>query len=231
MAYRILLVEDEEKLRDVIKLNLELEGYQVRTAADGAVGLEAFHAGRFDLLILDVMLPYMDGFTLCQTIRLENDQVPVLFLTAKNTSQDRVQGLKIGGDDYLSKPFNLEEFLLRVEKLIQRAQALSARETKIQEFAFGACRVNFGSFEITTQAGEQKVISKREIMLLKLMIERKNEVVSRELILETVWGYDVYPSTRTIDNYILSFRKYFELNPKQPKHFFSVRGVGYKFIP
>ena len=229
MERRILLVEDEEHLLDVIKLNLELEGYQVVTASDGIAGLDTFRSGRFDLIILDVMLPGMDGFKVCQTIRLENDKVPILFLTAKNQSSDRVQGLKIGADDYLSKPFNLEELLLRVTKLIQRSDTPAASVP--QAYTFGKCSIDFKTFEIVGVDGEPKQLSKREAMLLKLLIERQREVVSREDILETVWGYDVYPSSRTIDNYILAFRKYFEQNPKDPQYFHSVRGVGYKFTP
>jgi len=192
-------------------------------------GVDTFRSGRFDLIILDVMLPVMDGYMVCQTIRLEDAKVPILFLTAKDSGADRVQGLKIGADDYLTKPFNLEELLLRVEKLILRSDPQPVAVP--QEYVFGKCTVNFLTYEIQTVDGEQKTLSRREAMLLKLLIERKSEVVSRAEILETVWGYDVYPSSRTIDNYILSFRKCFEINPKEPVHFHSVRGVGYKFTP
>ena len=177
MSYRILLVEDEEGLQDVIRMNLDLEGYHVTLAKDGKEGLDAFRGGRFDLLILDVMLPEMDGFTLCQTIRLENTQVPILFLTAKNTGQDRVQGLKIGGDDYLVKPFNLEEFLLRVKKLIQRGGIAPRDFTLRGEYHFGQNMVNFDTYMIQGQSGQNKRLTKREVLLLKLMIEKKNEVV------------------------------------------------------
>tara|TARA_Y100000782_G_C10188984_1_gene269090 strand:+ start:12936 stop:13643 length:708 start_codon:yes stop_codon:yes gene_type:complete len=230
MAYRILLVEDEETIVESLKLNLELEGYDLTIATDGEEAIQSFRKGRFDLVVLDVMLPKLDGFVVCQTIRLENTKVPILFLTAKNAAQDRIQGLKIGGDDYLTKPFNLEEFLLRVQNLIKRGvEAGGKKSEEFHTYQFGDNKVDFTTFEISTFRGEQKQISKREIMLLKLMIERKGEVVSREDILETVWGYDVYPSTRTIDNYILAFRKYFEEDPKNPVYFHSIRGVGYKF--
>jgi two-component system alkaline phosphatase synthesis response regulator PhoP len=231
MKHRILLVEDEEHLLDVIKLNLEMEGHDITVATDGKMALEKYRQGRFDLIVLDVMLPEIDGFTVCRTIRLENTKVPILFLTAKNSSQDRVQGLKIGGDDYLVKPFNLEELLLRVQKLIQRGDAGKVSNIELQEYDFDGNRVNFSTYEISGRGKKRFGLTKREARLLKLLIERKNEVVSREEILETVWGYDVYPSTRTIDNYILAFRKYFEKNPKSPKYFHSVRGVGYKFTP
>lgn len=229
MAQRILLVEDEESILEALKLNLELEGYDLTIATDGEQAIQLFRKGRYDLIVLDVMLPKLDGFKVCQTIRLENGKVPILFLTAKNAAQDRIQGLKIGGDDYLTKPFNLEEFLLRVQNLIKRNATDEKSSATLEFYEFGNNSVDFKTFEITTFEGTTKRVSKREIMLLKLMIERNGEVVSREDILETVWGYDVYPSTRTIDNYILAFRKYFEKDPKNPSFFFSVRGVGYKF--
>ena len=229
MSIRILLVEDEESLQETIAMNLDLEGYRVVTASSGGEALKQFRGGRYDLIILDVMLPEMDGFSVCKTIRLENKKVPILFLTAKGNSQDRVEGLKIGGDDYLVKPFNLEELLLRVSNLLKRTLTEESPKNEApEEVNIGKCKVNFSTFEIVTVDNEVKQLSKREMYLLKLLVERKNQVVSREEILETVWGYEVYPSTRTIDNYILAFRKYFEPNPKEPIFFYSVRGVGYK---
>lgn len=228
-AYRILLVEDEENIADAVKMNLELEGYHVTLATTGKSALERLRGARYDLCIMDVMLPGVDGFSITRTIRLENNKVPILFLTAKDASSDRVEGLRIGGDDYLVKPFNLEELLLRVEKLIVRKKEFPQAKADMEEYTFGANRVNFMTFEVEGIDGKRRSLSKREIKLLKLLIAKKGEVVSREEILETVWGYDVFPSTRTIDNYILAFRKYFENDPKSPEHFHSVRGVGYKF--
>ena len=230
MNIRILLVEDEEHLQNVIAMNLELEGYKVQIAATGNEGVKVFRGGRFDLVILDVMLPEMDGYTVCKTIRLENKQVPILFLTAKGSGADRIEGLKLGADDYLVKPFNLEELLLRVKNLLKRSIANeTVSVADIKEVNIGSCKVNFKTFEIETVSGELNSLSKREMYLLKLLVEKEGQVVSREEILETIWGYEVYPSTRTIDNYILAFRKYFEPNPKQPQYFHSIRGVGYKF--
>ncbi len=230
MSTRILLVEDEQSLHETIKLNLELEGYKVQSANDGKKALKAFKQERFDLIILDVMLPEIDGFTVCEAIRLENQQVPILFLTAKNSSADRINGLKIGGDDYLTKPFNLEELLLRVQILLKRSNITFETKQSINNFTFDEFSINFTEMMVATPTGKTINLTKKENALLKLLIERKNEVVSREHILETVWGYDIYPSTRTIDNFIVSFRKYFETDPTNPKHFHSVRGVGYKFI-
>ena len=229
MAYRILLVEDEENLRSTIRLNLEMENYHVTEAGDGKTAFNQFRSAHFDLIILDVMLPEMDGYTLCQKIRLENTEVPIIFLTSKGASDERVQGLKLGADDYLPKPFNLEELLLRINSLIRRRSKSHEERSENSTYRFGKCEINFLTFEIIGMDGMKQTLPKREIQLLKLLIERKNEVVSREDILKNVWEYDVYPSTRTIDNYIVSFRKYFEKNPREPKHFFSVRGVGYKF--
>ncbi len=229
MAKRILLVEDEENLRSTIRLNLELEGYDVTEARDGKIAFDTFRSAHFDLIILDVMLPEMDGYTLCRKIRMENTEVPVLFLTAKGSGDERVQGLKLGADDYLAKPFNLQELLLRVSNLVKRSTKTSEARIQNQTYKFGGNEINFATYEIRSFRGEKQTVSKREINLLKLLIEKKNEVVSREEILKNVWEYDVYPSTRTIDNYIVNFRKYFEKNPREPKYFFSVRGVGYKF--
>lgn len=227
-SHRILLVEDEQSIRKTLQLNLELEGYVVVSAVNGAEALECFRNQRFDLAILDVMLPQVDGFTVCKTIRLEGNQTPILFLTAKHSGPERAEGLRIGADDYVTKPFHLEELLLRVRNLVQRKNSITP---ELETYSFGGNTLDFKTYKIIDREGNEKQMSKREMMLLKLLVQKKGQVVSREEILETVWGYDVYPSTRTIDNYILAFRKYFEPNPRQPIYFFSVRGVGYKFSP
>ena len=225
---RILLVEDEESIRDAVRLNLELEGYEVVSTGNGRKALEFVQGQHFDLLLLDVMLPDVDGFTITEQVRLSNNDVPILILTAKDMAQDRVAGLKKGADDYLTKPFNLEELLLRVNKLVRRSQRVKGEAPEL--FEFGNNKVNFSTFEATTWRGEEITLTKKEAMLLKLLVERKNEVVSRNQILQAVWGYDVFPSTRTIDNFILAFRKYFEDDPKHPHFFHSIRGIGYKFV-
>ena len=227
---RILLVEDEDHLLEAIKLNLELEGYHVITASNGKKGLKIFHEGRYNLVILDVMLPEIDGFQVCEMIRLENNDIPILFLSAKNTGEDRINGLKRGADDYLVKPFNLEELLLRVGILLRRTQRVNSVTNDFNTFQVGNKQIDFDRYEYSGPANEIHKLTRKETLLLKLLIERKGEVVSREMILDRVWNYDVYPSTRTIDNFILSFRKYFEEDPKNPKFFHSIRGIGYKFI-
>jgi two-component system, OmpR family, alkaline phosphatase synthesis response regulator PhoP len=224
---RILLVEDEENIRDVVKLNLEMEGYEVVPTGNGRQAIQYFHEQHFDLLVLDVMLPEIDGFQICEQVRLTNLDVPIIFLTAKDTSPDRIMGLKKGADDYLTKPFNLEELLLRVNNLIKRS--VKSPENTPEIYNFGDNQINFKTYQARGTHGDFN-LTKKEAMLLKLLIDRKNEVVSRPQILQSVWGYDVYPSTRTIDNFILSFRKYFEIDPRNPIYFHSVRGIGYKYI-
>jgi len=225
---RILVVEDEESLRDLLKLNLELEAYEVVATSNGKEALDFSQSQHFDLYLLDVMLPEVDGFDICQQIRLTDSVTPVMFLTAKDTPSDRIYGLKRGADDYLTKPFNLEELLLRVKNLIKRSERPVSGSSEI--FEFGKNSVNFNTYEAKSSNGLVITLTKKEAMLLKLLTDRTNEVVSRQQILQAVWGYDIFPSTRTIDNFILSFRKYFEEDPKHPKYFLSVRGVGYKFV-
>ena len=228
-SFSILLVEDEENLQEALKLNLELEGYAVTSAYNGTEALKAVQQEYFDLIILDVMLPELDGISVLETIRLQNNQLPVLILSAKNSSADRVNEHKKGADDYLTKPFNLEELLLRVQKLIRKNEQMSAKQALPEVYQFGKNKIDFKASEAFTKSGEKITLTKKEIMLLKLLIENKNEVVTREKILQVVWGYNVYPTTRTIDNFILNFRKYFEEDSRDPVYFHSVRGVGYKF--
>jgi two-component system alkaline phosphatase synthesis response regulator PhoP len=175
------------------------------------------------------MLPEMDGLAVCETIRMQHNQVPILFLSARNTGADRVAGLKKGGDDYLTKPFNLEELLLRVDKLISKNRRIREPQSVANVYEFDGCRIDFAAHECTDKDGNKQELYKKEAALLKLLVEHKNEVVSREHILQVVWGYNVYPTTRTIDNFILNFRKYFERDSRNPIHFHSVRGIGYKF--
>ena len=225
----ILLVEDEENLHEALKLNLELEGYEVTSAMDGNQALKAVQSEYFDLIILDVMLPGVDGIGVTESIRIQQNEVPILILSARNASADRVLGLKKGADDYLTKPFNLEELLLRIQKLVNKNKKLQDKDSLGEIYSFGRNTIDFKAQEATTKTGERVQLSKKEAMLLKLLIENKNEVVTREKILQTVWGYNVYPTTRTIDNFVLSFRKYFEEDSRNPKYFHSVRGVGYKY--
>lgn len=226
---RILLIEDEENLHLAIKLNLELEHYNVSSVYNGKNAISKFREGRYDLIILDVMLPEISGFDICESIRLENSKIPILFLTAKSTNENKIKGLKMA-DDYLTKPFNLKELLLRVKNLIDRTQ-IKESSLDDEQIILAGCKIDFKSFIIENNDGDQVTLTHKQIKLLKLFIERKNEVISRQEILEKVWGYDVYPSSRTIDNFVLLFRKFFEKNLPSSTYFKSIRGVGYKFTP
>jgi two-component system alkaline phosphatase synthesis response regulator PhoP len=226
----ILLVEDEENLHETLKLNLEMEGYSVTSAFTGTQAMKIVSEEYFDLIIMDIMLPEMDGITVTENIRINNNDVPVLILSAKNTGNDRVLGLKKGADDYLTKPFNLEELLLRIDKLIVKNKKIADKDFVFDTYSFDGNTIDFKAQEATLDNGDKVELSKKETMLLKLLIENKNQVVTREKILQSVWGYKVYPNTRTIDNFILNFRKYFEKDSRNPRHFHSVRGVGYKYV-
>ncbi len=225
----LLVAEDEESLREALKLNLELEGYEVTTVDNGPAVIKMVKNEYFDLIVLDIMLPEMDGITVCETIRMQHNDVPILFLSARNTGADRVEGLKKGGDDYLTKPFNLEELLLRVDKLIVKNKKIKEPQAMGDIYEFDGYKIDFAAHEFTDRNNTHQELSKKEAALLKLLIEHEGEVVSREQILQIVWGYNVYPTTRTIDNFILNFRKFFERDSRNPKHFHSIRGVGYKF--
>lgn len=222
---KICVVEDESSIAEMVRLNLELEGYHVTHFDHGLTAKNAFqNKFEFDLIILDVMLPGINGIDLCTEIR-KTSKTPVLFLSAKGTTTDRIEGLKAGGNDYLPKPFDLEELLLRVAVLINGLKTEELEVIRIGDFS-----VNSKTFEVKNVKTNEKIdISKREIALIQLFHEKNNEVIPRSEILDRVWGKDQFPTSRTIDNYILNFRKIFEKDPKDPQFFHSIRGVGYKF--
>lgn len=222
----ICVVEDEVNLAEIMRMNLEMENFKVTVINDGAIAKALFEEKvDYDLIILDVMLPHLSGIDVCKFIRRKSD-VPILFVSAKGTTDDRIAGLKAGGNDYLPKPFDLEEFLLRVGVLTQSTkQSLSEEIITIGNF-----KVNFRTYQVLNLiSGEELSFTRKEILLLQLFYSKKGEVISRNEILDKVWGKDQFPTTRTIDNFILNFRKIFEENPKDPKYFHSIRGVGYKF--
>ena len=223
----ILLVEDEENLANTIALNLKLDNYSVTVARNGTEALNFFkkHHNAIHLILLDVMLPDINGYDLCKEFKKTAPDLPVVFLTAKNQTVDKISGLKLGADDYITKPFDLEELLLRITNLLKRTQKESS-----PVFSFGNCEINFQTFEIIDIKGNKQTLSKREIGLLELLTSNANKVISRDEIIEKLWDVNENASSRTIDNYILNFRKYFEEDTKNPKHFHSIRGVGYKFI-
>jgi two-component system, OmpR family, alkaline phosphatase synthesis response regulator PhoP len=224
---RILVVDDEAHLAAGIRENLEAEGYRTEVAHDGQTGLERLRAEPFDLVVLDVMMPNMDGLELCAQLRRDGIQTPVLFLTVKGAAADRVRGFEAGGDDYLAKPFHLKELLLRVAAILRRSSWYQSSASAALEF--DGNRIDFRTYEARAWDGSQHSLTHKEAMILRVLADQPGNIVTREEILDRVWGYEVFPSTRTIDNFIVRLRKRFERNPEAPAHFHTVRGVGYRF--
>ncbi|MGH8208603.1 MAG: response regulator transcription factor [Steroidobacteraceae bacterium] len=231
-ASRVLVVEDDPHLAAGVVENLRAEGYDTHSVTDGRQALDWLGAQHVGLIVLDVMLPQIDGFAVCRTLRAQGDNTPVLFLTARGDPPDRVRGLEAGGDDYLAKPFHLQEFLLRVRAILRRWEwyrnASSTAATAVLHF--GGNEVDFRVFRARSWNGVAQELTEKEAMILKVLAEHPGEIVSREDLLERVWGYDVFPSTRTVDNFILRLRKRFERDPANPRHFLTVWGVGYRFM-
>ena len=221
----ILLAEDEQSLHEIIKLNLELEGYKVLSAFDGKKVLEIHQNSKINLIILDVMMPFMNGFDVCQTIRLKDQDTPIIFLSARDQVEDKLLGLENGADDYLGKPFHMKELLLRIKSLLKRTG--NSSDEGISQYQINDFKIDLKSYEVTKNDVLIEKLSEKQARLLKLLLDNKNNVVSRKEILQKVWRYDTIPNTRTIDNVILSFRKIFENN--KVSYFQSVRGVGYKY--
>jgi two-component system alkaline phosphatase synthesis response regulator PhoP len=231
-APTILVVEDDPHLAAGVVENLRLERYVVHHVGDGREALEWVRKNQVELIVLDVMLPSMDGLTMCRTLRAEGNNTPVLFLTARGDPQDRIYGLEAGGDDYLAKPFHLHEFLLRVRAILRRWEWYQTSSASVTGgvLRFGGNEVDFRAFKGRSFNGVAQELTEKEAMILKVLAEKPGEIVSREDLLERVWGYDVFPSTRTVDNFILRLRKRFERDPAEPKHFLTVWGVGYRFL-
>ncbi|PIQ95972.1 MAG: DNA-binding response regulator [Nitrospinae bacterium CG11_big_fil_rev_8_21_14_0_20_56_8] len=227
---KILLVEDEVHLAKGLQFNLEKEGYEITLAEDGEKALDLWEKKEFDLVILDLMLPKMGGLDVARRIREANIRFPILMLTAKSTEIDRQQGLEAGADDYLTKPFHLPELLLRVKGILRRSEWYREPVHDQDMFHFEDMWINFGTGKAKGRDGEFYLTTK-EVMVMKLLISHKNEVVSREDLLERVWGYDPQTETRTVDNFIAKLRKYFEQKPQKPKHIITIREKGYQFLP
>jgi two-component system alkaline phosphatase synthesis response regulator PhoP len=226
MKRRILVVEDDEHLADGMRLNLELEGYEPVVAVSAEEGLHYWKRGGVDLVLLDVMLPGMDGFAFCRKIREEGDRVPVLFLTARGRDDDRVRGLEMGGDDYITKPFNLRELLARIKGIFRREEW--RRETTAPDtLEIGDSVVDLRSLTVTNPRGVH-ALKDKEAMILRVLAEKDGEPVARRTILDRIWGYDAYPTTRTVDNFILNLRKVIEKDPASPAHILTVHGTGYR---
>lgn len=229
MNEQILIVEDEEHIAEGIRINLEAEGFHVRHVATGPAAIESVLGDPPDLVLLDVMLPGASGFDVCDTVRSRGSKVPIMFLTARDSEDARIKGLELGGDDYMTKPFSIRELIQRIRAILRRGEWYRNAASATPNFVFGKNKVNFSSFTAETPHGEI-TLTQKECMVLKLLVENQGKVVSRDTLLEQVWGYDRYPSTRTIDNLILRLRKYFEEDPKNPQFFLSLYGAGYKFV-
>jgi two-component system, OmpR family, alkaline phosphatase synthesis response regulator PhoP len=226
MNERILLVEDEMGLRMTLADRLRREGYVVEMAPDGVVGYERASSEPFDLLILDIMLPGRNGLDVCRDLRQQAVLTPILMLTARGQTSDKVIGLRLGADDYLAKPFEMQELLARVEALLRRASQPAYTGASIHQF--GAIRIDFLKTEVTRD-GQTLLLSAKEFQLLRYFIEHRGETVSREKLLLEVWGYHVMPSTRTVDVHVAWLRQKLEHDPKEPKLILTVHGLGYKF--
>ena len=223
---KILLVEDEETLAVGLEYNLQAEGYTVVWAKDGREAVEIFHTEPFDLIVLDIMLPYQDGFEVAEKIRSVSPQMPILMLTARTGIRDRVRGLEIGADDYMTKPFHLQELLLRIKGMLRRKMWYQSSTASQPIYTLGKYEINFEN--LIYKADDQEFqLTPREAMVLKYLIDHKGDIVSRKELLENVWNISSEIETRTVDNFIVRLRKYFEPNPEKPTYIKSVRGAGY----
>jgi len=227
---KVLIIEDEPAILKGLKDNLEGEGYKVSAASEGKSGLEKALKEKMDIVLLDVMLPGMSGFDICKEIKSKKITLPIIMLTAKAREADKVMGLALGADDYITKPFSVNELLARIKAVLRRVKIHEgAKRKKISSYEFGNIKLDFVKFE--AYRGKKKLrLSKREFEVLEYMIKRKNEVVSRNDLLDVVWGYDVYPTTRTVDNFVARIRKQIEEKPSDPKYIQSIRSAGYKLV-
>ncbi len=222
-----MIIEDEEDLVKGLKLNLADEGYEVDWAADGAEGLRKALEETPDLIILDIMLPEMDGLEVCRELRQKNIGIPIIMLTAKGEEVDKVVGLEIGADDYITKPFSVRELLARIKAHLRRVEREEQTIPKI--FSFGDVEIDFAHFKARSK-GKELDLTSIEMEILKYLITHRGEVVTRDDLLDKIWGYDSYPTTRTIDNHILKLRKKIEEDPAHPEYILSVYGEGYRFV-
>lgn len=221
---RLLIIEDEVPMRTALVETLAAEGYRVRAAADGITGLEMACTEVYDLILLDVMMPGLDGFAVCRALRQRGRDMPVLMLTAKGQVDDRVEGLDSGADDYLLKPFSLKELLARVRALLRRQERGQGVPDVLE---IGGASIDFRR-GLVLRAGREHPLSEKESGMLRLLASHTGEAVSREKFLDVVWGYHAYPSTRTIDNFVTALRQKLEPDPADPRHLVTVRGVGYR---
>ncbi len=224
---RILIIEDEPDMRRGLQDNLEFEGYECVSTANGREGLRLALKEKFDLILLDLMLPGMDGMDVCRQLKETGTTPPIIMLTARGSEADKVAGLDIGADDYITKPFSLRELLARIKAILRRT---TKERTSIHQYAFSDVVLNFDKYD-AAKGGEPLELSPREFEMLRLFIENEGKNVTREQFLEQVWGYTNFPTTRTVDNHIAKLRQKIESDPEIPQHIITVHRMGYKFIP
>src|SRR5947209_12651702 len=223
---RILIVEDEPAMVAGLRDNFEFEGYDVITAPDGVAGLERALKEAPDIVILDVMMPRMSGLDVCKQLKSKRPSLPIIMLTARGQEVDKVVGLELGADDYVTKPFSIRELLARVKAVMRRAQPVPKEQ---ERYSFGDVEVNLRSCQVSRK-GQQLEVSSKEFDLLKYFLVHSGEAISRDRLLEEVWGYDRFPTTRTVDAHIVRLRQKLEPKPDDPRYFLTVHGVGYKFV-
>lgn len=224
----ILLVEDDPHLAEGLLMHLEAEGYETLHVDHGNQVLDEFDKGNIDLILLDIMLPGMDGLTICKRIRAAGSTVPILFITARDQADQKIEGLLAGGDDYITKPFNVNEMMARIQGIFRRQAWLAAGDAIEDRFEFDGRWIDFKTFKAQGPGGTFD-LTRKECMVMKYLVERVDQVVNRDQLLDAVWGYHIYPTNRTIDNFILKLRKVFEDDPGHPRYIETVRGAGYRF--
>lgn len=223
----ILIIEDDITILRVLKDNLTYEGYEVHTTSNGQNGLTLALENHIDLVLLDIMLPGMNGYEICKRLKKEKSDLPIIMITARGSEMDTVIGLDLGADDYIAKPFSIPELLARIRAVLRRS---SEEEPALDKYSFGNVHMDFKKFQ-TTVDQKQVSLSSREYAIMRYLVEHELEVIHRHELLEKVWGFEATPTTRTVDNYILELRKKLELDPSHPRHILTIRGAGYKFVP
>ena len=226
---RILIVEDESNMLKGLQDNLEFEGYEVEIAEDGKAGLEKIRTNGYDLILLDVMLPHISGFDICKTVRKEGNVTPIILLTARGEEMDKVRGLELGADDYITKPFSLRELIARIKAVIRRTESENNASLGSEECLIGRLKVNFRTYQAFVDEEDVKM-STKEIDILKYLHSHKNQAVDRYDIMNEVWGVNNEITTRTVDNFILKLRQKIEVDPNSPKLILTIHGVGYKLV-
>ena len=223
----VLIIEDDISILRGLKDNLIFEGYKVLTALDGKNGLNIALEKHLDLLLLDIMLPGINGYEICRRLKKEKPELPIIMITARGNEIDTITGLDTGADDYITKPFSIPELLARVRAVLRRSES-NDNETEV--YTFSNVTLDFKKF-LASVGNKEINLSSKEFAIMKYFIEHEGEVVHRNDLLDKVWGYNIFPTTRTVDNYILGLRKKLEEKPSNPKHILSIRGIGYKFSP